>query len=231
MNRTEGMTHLELENLVSEYLEGQLDTVRRVQVEKHLGGCVPCRELVADVRHAFELCRAAEAVEPAPWLVPKILRATLGERKPSLMERITAWFRAGVQVRVISTAAMTVFSLSVIASACGINLRNLTLGDLNPRNWAHQVDRNGHLLLGRAEKYYYDLKVVYEIESRLRQLRAQPSGEPESPKTPPGGSTEGAPAEEPALALISNPHGFVSETRLLLGPVSNGIRAEGGTSR
>ncbi len=231
MNRTEGMTHLEIENLVSEYLEGQIDTVRRVEVEKHLGGCAPCRELVADVRHAFELCRAAEPVEPAPWLVPKILRATLGERKPGLLERVTAWFRAGVQVRVISTAAMTVFSLSVIANACGVNLRSLTLEDLNPRTWVHQVDRNGHLLLGRAEKYYYDLKVVYEIESRLRQLRTEPSGEPERPKAPPGGSTEGAPAGEPALAFASNPYGFVWESRLLLGPVSDGVRAGRSTSR
>jgi len=225
------MTHFELENLVSEYLEGQLDTVRRVGVEKHLGECAPCRDLVAEVRRVFELCRATESVEPAPWLVPRILRATLGERKPSFIERITAWFRAGVQVRVISTAAMTVFSLSVIASACGISLRNLTLDDLNPRTWARQADRNGHLLLGRAEKYYYDLKVVYEIESRLRELRAQPSGEPERPKAPPGGSTQGVPGEQPALAFVSNPRGFVWESRLLLESASSGVRAGGGTSR
>lgn len=134
MNRTEAMTHLEIENLVSEYLEGQLDAVRLAGVEQHLGGCAFCRELVADVRHAFELCRAAEPVEPAPWLVPKILRATLGERKPGLMERITAWFRPRVQVRTVYTAAMTVFSLSVIANACGINLRHLKLEESESPN-------------------------------------------------------------------------------------------------
>jgi Putative zinc-finger len=218
------MTHLEIENLVSDYLEGQLDTVRRVAVEQHLGGCAPCRELVADVRHVFELCRAAEPVEPAPWLVPKILRATLGERKPSFMERLTAWFRLRVQLRVLYGAAMTVFSLSVIANACGINLRHLKLEDLNPRTWAYQADRNGHLLLGRAEKYYYDLKVVYEIESRLRQLRAQPAGEPERPKTPPGSSTEGAPSNEPALAFASNPYDPIRKGWLLLGPAFDGDR-------
>jgi hypothetical protein len=214
------MTHLEIENLVSDYLEGQLDTVRRVEVETHLRGCAACRELVADVRHAFELCRASESVEPAPWLVPRIMRATLGERKPSLMERLTAWFRLGVQMRVFYTAAMTVFSLSVIANACGINLRHLKLEDLNPRTWAYQADRSGHLLLGRAEKYYYDLKVVYEIESRLRQLRAQPSSEPERPSAPPGGSTEGVPGGEPALAFLSNPYGQLRTGWLLLGPSS-----------
>lgn len=215
------MTHLEIENLVSEYLEGQLDTVRRAEVEQHLGGCALCRELVADFRHMFELCRAAEPVEPAPWLVPKILRATLGESHPGFLERLTAWFRPRVQVRVLYTAAMTVFSVSVIANACGINLRHLKLEDLNPRTWAYQADRNGHLLLGRAEKYYYDLKVVYEIESRLRQLRAQPSGEPERPKTPPGGSTEGAPSGEPALAFW-NAEGLLRAGGRLLGAASDG---------
>ena len=42
------MTHLELENLASEYLEGQLDAARRSQVEVHLGGCASCRELMGD---------------------------------------------------------------------------------------------------------------------------------------------------------------------------------------
>lgn len=215
------MTHLEIENLVSEYLEGQLDTVRRVEVEQHLGTCVPCRELVAEVRHVFELCRAAEPVEPPPWMVPKILRATLGERKPGSLERLTAWLRICVQVRVLYTAAMTVFSLSVIANACGINLKHLKLEDLNPRTWAYQVDRNGHLLLGRAEKYYYDLKVVYEIESRLRQLRAEPAAEPEAPKSPSGGSTEGSPSDEPALALVANPYDQLRAGWVLLGPASD----------
>jgi hypothetical protein len=225
------MTHLEVENLVSEYLEGQLDAVRRAGVELHLGGCAPCRELVADVRHAFELSRAAEPVEPAPWLVPKILRATLGERKPGLMERVTAWFRPRVQVRTVYTAAMTVFSLSVIANACGINLRHLKLEDLNPRTWAYQADRNGHLLLGRAEKYYYDLKVVYEIESRLRQLRAEPSAEPETPKAPPGSSTGGAPSDELELAFAPNSYDAIRGSWQLLEPAFDWNRTGRSTIR
>ena len=85
------MTHLEIENLASDYLEGQLDSVRRAAVEQHLAGCAGCRELMVDVRRVFELCRQADALEPPPWLVPKILRATIGERKPSLAERAAAF--------------------------------------------------------------------------------------------------------------------------------------------
>jgi len=54
----------------------------------------------------------------------------------------------------------------------------------------------------RAEKFYYDLRVVIEIESRLRQLRSHPEEEQQAPKQepPPGGSTNTAPPPFPALA-------------------------------
>jgi len=196
------MTHLEIENLASEYLEGQLDTVRRSEVEQHLAGCAGCQELMTDLRRVFELCREAEPLEPPPWLVPKILRATVGERQPALAERLAAWFRPMLQARVVYGVAMAVFSLSMIANVAGVNLRHVKAQDLNPRNWLYQANRNGHLLLGRVEKYYYDLKVVYEIESRLRQLRAQPGRTAPQPQTPPGGSTDGAPVDDSVLAFV-----------------------------
>lgn len=197
------MTHLEIENIASEYLEGQLDTVRRSEVEQHLADCADCRELISSVRRAFELCRRAEPLEPPPWLVPKILRATIGERQPTFTERLAAWFRPVFQARVVYGVAMAVFSLSMIADVAGVNFRHVKARDLNPRNWVYQANRNGHLLLGRVEKYYYDLKVVYEIESRLRQLRAQPGEAAPQAKPPAGGSTEQSePPDNSALASI-----------------------------
>jgi hypothetical protein len=193
------MTHLELENLISEYLEGQLTTNQRADFETHLAACPDCQGLMADVRHAFNLCHAAEAIEPPPWLVPKILRATLGERKPTFRQRFEAMFRPLLQTRVAYGVAMAVFSLSMIINAAGINLRDLSPAELNPVNWVYQANRNGHLLVGRVEKYCYDLKVVYEFQSRLQRLRSQPSQAP-APEAPAGGSTFGAPADEGPLA-------------------------------
>jgi len=199
------MTHLELENLISDYLEGQLTAASRTELEAHLAGCPDCRTMVADVRHAFDLCHRAESMEPPPWLVPKIMRATLGERKPSLSQRLQAWFRPLMQTRVAYGVAMAVFSLSMIINVAGINLRHVRPADLNPVNWLYQANRNGHLLIGRVEKYCYDLKVVYEFQSRLQRLRAQPSETPR-PQAPAGGSTYGAPMDEGPLAStwISN---------------------------
>jgi hypothetical protein len=199
------MTHLELENLASEYLEGQLDVVRRVQVEEHLRDCGACRELIGDLRHAMELCQAAEDLEPAPWLIAKIMRATVGERKPTLREQLAAFFQPATQPRLAYAVAMAIFSFSIIVNAAGFNLRKLTLADLNPRTWFYQANRTGHLLYARVEKFYYDLRVVYEIESRLRQLRSEPSKqEQEAPKpeAPPGGSTDRKAPGDTQLASV-----------------------------
>jgi hypothetical protein len=202
------MTHLELENLISAYLEGEMDTARQAAVEAHLGGCDSCRALVEDVRGAIKLCHEAEELEPAPWLVSKILMATTGERKPSWRERLAAFLRPTVQPRLVYTAAMTVFSLSMLVNVAGINLRNLSLQDLNPRVWAYQANRSGHLLYARAEKFYYDLRVVYEIESRIRQLRApaeEPAKENPKPESPGGGTTDRRQPGAPHLAFVQSP--------------------------
>ena len=53
------MTHLEIENLASDYLEGLLEPTQQAAVEAHLAACAACRELLEDVRHAVDLCRSA----------------------------------------------------------------------------------------------------------------------------------------------------------------------------
>jgi hypothetical protein len=199
------MTHLELENLASEYLEGQLDAVRRVQVEAHLKDCAACRELIGDLQHAMELCQSAAELEPAPWLIAKIMRATVGERKPTFREQVAAFLRPATQPRLAYAVAMAIFSFSIIVNAAGLNLRKLTLADLDPRTWFYEANRTGHLLYARVEKFYYDLRVVYEIESRFRQLRSEPgTQEPETPKpqAPAGGSTDRKVAGEAQLASV-----------------------------
>ena len=102
---------------------------------------------------------------------------------------------------------MTVFSFSIIINSAGINLRHLTLADLNPRTWFYQANRTGHLAVARAEKFYYDLRVVYEIESRLRQFRQQTDKsnsprerETPKPEAPAGGTTDRQQPGNPELA-------------------------------
>jgi hypothetical protein len=226
------MTHLELENLASECLEGQLDAAHQIQVEAHLADCSACRGLMADLRHALEICRSVEELEPAPWLISKIMLATVGERKPTFREQLAAFFRPSVQPRVAYAVAMAIFSFSIIVNAAGINLRNLTLQDLNPRTWAYEARRTGHLLYARAEKYYYDLRVVYEIESRFRKLRNQPGEQdqqtPQRQTPPPGGSTD---STKPADTQLASMHSPVKIDPEFVGTVAALVRAGRSPSR
>jgi len=202
------MTHLEVENLASDYLEGFLDPASRAAVETHLADCITCRELITDVRHMLEHCRSTEQKQPAPWLVSKILLATTGAREATFVERLVAWFRPLFQPRVAYSLAMAVFAFSVIVNAAGLSLRELRFEDLNPRTWYYRADRSGHLMYARAEKFYYDLRVVYEMESRFRELRGQLQDQKEeAPKAlpPSGGSSQETPSGRNQLVASGRP--------------------------
>ena len=197
------MTHLEIEHLASDYLEGQLDAAARAQMEKHLDACEECRGLMGRLREALDLCHTAEALEPPPWMVPNILRATIGESRPAFSERLQAFLRPVFQLRVAYTVAMAVFSISILINASGLNVRKLRLSDLNPGTWFYRANQAGHLLAARAERFYYDLRVVYEIESRLSQLRPSNARKPASePARPAGGASDKSVARDSQMAWI-----------------------------
>ena len=209
------MTHPEIENLASDYLEGLLEPTQRTAVEAHVAECAACRELLGEVRHVLDLFRAEPDVEPGPWLVSRIMLATVGNRKPTWRERISELFHPVLQPRVAYPIAMTVFTFSILVNAAGLSLKSLRLQDLNPHTWAQRANRQRHLIASRAEKVFYDLRVVYEIESRFRQIGVQPQNqEIESPKStaPEGGSSQGAPADQ-TVASNGGPWGVGASER------------------
>ena len=197
------MTHLELENLASDYLEGQLDTAHHAQVEEHLAGCSACRETLSDVRQAIEACRSAGDVTPPAWLVTKIRLATTGEKRSGITDQVNALLRTIRQPRVAYAVAMTVFSLSLIVNIAGFNLRHLKIQDFSPTTWIYRANRAGHLLYARAEKFYDDLRIVYEIESRFRNVQSQ---SPEQEKQESKPATPGSPAStaDPGIGRMAS---------------------------
>ena len=65
------MTHLELENLTSDYLEGLLEPALKAEVESHLSACPSCVEMVEVVRRAMALCHAARSSSRRPGWFPR----------------------------------------------------------------------------------------------------------------------------------------------------------------
>lgn len=200
------MTHSEIARLMTDYVDGLLQRTVAAEVDAHLETCVECRAMLDDVRFAMAACAQAKDLEPAPWLLHRILRATSGERKPSLAE----WLRGLLRPQVAYSLSMVVFSLSFILYAAKVPVRSMTLQDVDPATWFNRANSRGHLLAARAEKYYYDIRLVYQVQSILEELRQQPTGQRTTPKR----STEPQPhkasgsvyAEPPAEMAANRAH-------------------------
>lgn len=102
---------------------------------------------------------------------------------------------------------MTVFSISLIVNISGLNLRRLNTHDLNPATWVYRANRAGHLLYARAEKFYDDLRIVYEIESRFHNARSENDDQEKQtskPSPPPGrpASTANPESQQMATTMV-----------------------------
>jgi hypothetical protein len=78
----------------------------------------------------------------------------------------------------------------VLMTACGFSWRKPKLSELSPTNVYRNADRQAHLVYARSTKFVSDLRVVYEIQSRLKE-------DNELPTTPESTVPRPAPQKEP----------------------------------
>jgi hypothetical protein len=173
----------ELEILLSDYLDQTLGPAERTTVESHLSGCPACAELLHDMQAAVAFLERVEAPEPPDQLITRILfHAPVGGRLPEptpvkkqrgFGEWLHGWISPLLQPRLAMGMAMTILSFSMVGRIVGIPQRQLTLADMEPaRVWA-TVDDKLHRSWDRAVKYYQNLRLVYEIQSRLQEWSAE----------------------------------------------------------
>jgi Putative zinc-finger len=159
-----------IEARLSDYLEGLLQGPERAEFEAHANSCADCAPLVASVRGLIGEMHTMEELETPPRLVYSILDKTLGPR-----ETVTAWQGFLNAIRGLATpkfaygAASVMATLIILLGASEFSLRKPKLADLRPAAIYHSADRGVHLVGARCVKYVSDLRVVYEIQSRLRQ--------------------------------------------------------------
>lgn len=173
---------------LSDYLEGILKGPERAEFEAHMQGCAECAPLVESVRSLMSEMQSMEAVEVPPGLVYTILDQTLGPR-----DKVSGWQAFQKFLRGLATpkfaygAASVMATFFILVSASGLSLRKPKLADLNPATMSRNMNRQMHLGYAHVVKYVSDLRVVYEIQSRLRQDENQLQTVPEetSPKATP----------------------------------------------
>jgi hypothetical protein len=190
-----GIECAEFEALLSEALDGdgQLSPARKESFEAHRRACGICGPLFADVQAGQGWLRSLEAVEPPVHLVHNILTATSGvvstrtatvggratpfgermrERWDSFFSPVAAFVR---QPRFVMSFGMIFFSFSLAMSAAGVKPKDVAKVSLRPSALRHTYN-DAQI---KVVKYYDNIRFVYEIESKLRELkRANTPAEP-----------------------------------------------------
>jgi hypothetical protein len=73
--------------------------------------------------------------------------------------------------RMALIAAMAFFSISLTLNLMGVRLANLHANDLAPRSVRRTFTRQYADANARVVRYYENLRVVYEVEARVQQIR------------------------------------------------------------
>jgi len=178
----------EFEALLSDALDGkeQLSPARQQSFEAHRRVCAVCGPLFADAQAGRQWLRSLEAVEPPVDLVHNILAATSGivSARPQaardgslarLGERARQWWdlfftplTAFVrQPRFVMSFGMIFFTCSLLLSVAGVQPKDVAQVSLRPAALRHAY--SGAQI--KVVKYYDNIRFVYEIESKLRELK------------------------------------------------------------
>src|SRR5450755_2670915 len=172
------MTCAELEILLCDYVDGTLRGEERTALESHLAGCSACAELAKDVAGVTAFIETVAPAEPPAELLTRILHV-LPTGRPATEKRswwkklFGGWVHGILQPRYVMGMAMTVLSFSMIAKFAHIEPRQLRPADLDPvKIWA-SIDDRAHRMWDRSVKYYDNLRLVIEIQSRLKEWTDQ----------------------------------------------------------
>jgi len=185
------MNCAELDNLLCEYVDGTLDAAARKAVECHLAGCAACAELARDSAAAVGFMERAAAVEPPAELVNRILFAApwRQNRKSKPRKWLAGLLSPILQPRYAMSFAMTVVSFSLLSSV--IPLRGIRPDDLRPTKVWASLETRAEYAWGRVEKFYDNLKVVYKIQTTLRDWQQrEEEREPAAPLRKPAYNDE-----------------------------------------
>jgi hypothetical protein len=166
-----GMQCAEFDALLSDALDGTLGGAKLQSFQAHAGSCAVCGLLVDEAEAGQRWLKSLEMVEPPADLVRNVMLATTGLR-PSWWERFQSTFLSPMvnlarQPRFAMSFGMAFFSLSITLSMAGVKLGDLRHIDLRPS----AIKRTYYQTTAKVVKYYENIRFVYEVESRVRELR------------------------------------------------------------
>jgi hypothetical protein len=188
-----GMQYHEFDGLVSDALDGVLTGAQLDAFQAHTRTCSACGPLFAEVQAGRNWLKDLTEVEPPVSLVTNILASTTGVDTQRLRVNVSAsqpqvpwhgvswWDRAQAwvsgmtqpiwatvrQPRFAMSFGMAFFSLSVALSVLGVKPADLRQVSLRPSALKHTYNNTQ----ARVVRYYENIRFVYEVESRVRELK------------------------------------------------------------
>src|SRR5262250_118764 len=181
-----GMQCKDFEALLFDALDQKLTDAKKDRFHAHARSCSRCGPMFAEIEAGQHWLKSLQEVEPPANLVNNILVATSGiesyrlqdaavSAKPALGERIREWMDSFLvpvwstvrQPRFAMSFGMAFFSLSVALSVAGVKPGDLRQADLS-RNG---LRRTYYTTTARVVKYYENIRLVYEIESKVQEFK------------------------------------------------------------
>jgi len=127
---------------------------------------------------------------------------------------IPAWQRPGfmgyirrfAEPRLMMTAAMAFFSIALTLNMTGVHITKLRVSDLKPSSIRMYMERQITVAYTPLVRYYDHLRLVYEVQSRVREMRrnSNESGNDQQ-KTPPAGESKQNPNHKDGGSKVDPP--------------------------
>jgi len=185
----------EWETLLADALDGLLKPEDEATFAGHMASCQACTALFEESRKGREWL---EFLSPEPEVPAGLLDKILAQTGPGqvagyglisggakVLPMTPAWQRPGftgqirrfAEPRLLMTAAMAFFSIALTLNLTGVRLSSLRLADLRPAAVRSFMERRITTASVPIVRYYDHLRFVYEVESRMRELRRGGEGE------------------------------------------------------
>jgi len=220
----------QFEALLAEAIDGSLAAPEMVQFEAHAQACPDCGPMFAEAREGMLLLRGLEELDPPRNLVRNILIATSGAEETQSVaaapqagfgERVRGWLQPVLapvvatvrQPRFAMSFSMAFFSMALLLQVTGINLADLGNADLRPGAIRDAVVRKYYATSADVVRYYDNLRLVYEVQTRLEELRN-------------AATTPQEPAQQPAPADQQQPQPKKDDDNTTRKPETNQNRQE-----
>ena len=189
------MNCIAFESMLADYLDETLSIAQRAEIEQHATACPACSEFMAEASAGASLLAEAQEVDPPAELITRIAYSTPAERirepfeRPGVVSRWKSeWLRPILQPRLAMGMAMTILSFAMLERCTGVRVQRIQPADLNPvRVWGG-VEGKALRVKDQLLKYYDNLRIVYEIETHLRDLEESQDAKPIAKS---GGQDEG----------------------------------------